>query len=172
MLFDPQIWHQYADAMKNRPPEEWVSPTLGTLLRLQFGEERFWLQFMPVVVGLAWFAWYWRTRPGEWNWTEQLPLLLLVSFVTAPYGAWPFDMVLLLPAATALIVSAERGRLGRPVVTGLVAVNVGCLVLNLLKISSFYFLWVAPAVLLLYALGTRREAPAPSPAPSPAGVPA
>jgi hypothetical protein len=77
-----------------------------------------------------------------------------VSFVTAPYGAWPFDMVLLLPAAVWLVLRAES-RVRTPVVAGLVAVNVGCLVLNLLKITSFWFLWVSPAVLVLYILGTR-----------------
>jgi hypothetical protein len=192
MLFDPQVWQQYADAMKNRPPEEWVSPTLGTLLRIQFCEELFRLQFVPVLAGLAWFAWHWRTRRGEWDWAEQLPLLLLVSFVTAPYGAWPFDMVLLLPAAMWLILRTNpnltpqppslRGEgepdlaplpageglgRGRLVIAGLVAVNLGCLVLNLLKCSSFTFLWVSPAVLLLYVLATRRRAPARSPATAP-----
>jgi hypothetical protein len=48
-------------------------------------------------------------------------------------------------------------------------VNVGCLVLNLLKISSFYFLWVSPAVLLLYIVGThkRRVPAAPVESPKP-----
>ena len=186
MLFDPPVWQQYADAMRRRPPEGWVSPTLGTLRRLEFGEERLGLQFVTVVAGLAWFAWHWRKRKGEWDWAEQLPLLLLVSFVTAPYGAWPFDMVLLLPAAMWLILkcgplapradsASARGASGPHwsgwVVAGLAAVNVGCLVLNLLKVTSFYFLWVPPAVLLLYVLGTRRSA-APAPAHSIARVPA
>jgi hypothetical protein len=49
---------------------------------------------------------------------------------------------------------------GRLVLAGLVAVNLGCLALNLLKFSSFWFLWVSPAVLLLYAVGTRSRTPA------------
>jgi hypothetical protein len=165
LAFNAHVWQQYADAMANRPPSQWLSPTLGSLLRLAFGEHLFRLQFVPMAAGLIWFAWHWR-KSTEWNWREQLPLLLLVSFVTAPYGAWPFDMVLLLPAATALFVSWDCGRLGRAAETaavpaGLVAVNLGCLVLNLLKFSSFWFLWVSPAVLLLYAIGTRQRAPVP-----------
>jgi hypothetical protein len=39
---------------------------------------------------------------------------------------------------------------------GLVAINLGCLVLNLFQTGSFYFLWVAPAVLGLYALQAVR----------------
>jgi hypothetical protein len=160
LAFNANVWQQYADAMTNRPPSQWLSPTLGSLLRLAFGEHLFRLQFVPVAAGLVWFAWHWRTT-RVWVWREQLPLLLLVSFVTAPYGAWPFDMVLLLPAATALFVSWDRGHLGRAVgiPVGLVAVNLGCLALNLLKFHSFWFLWVSPAVLLLYVVGTRQRAP-------------
>ena len=102
LAFNPQIWHQYADAMGNRPPAQWVSPTVGTVLRLAVGEEFFRLQFVPVAVGLVWFAWYRWLNRDHWNWTEQLLLVLLVSFATAPYGAWPFDMMLLLPAVFAL----------------------------------------------------------------------
>ncbi len=156
LAFNPHIWQQYADALGNRPPSQWVSPTIGTLLRLAFGEELFRLQFVPLAIGLAWFAWHWRKHGREWDWREQLPLLLLVSFVTAPYGAWPFDMVLLLPAAMWLVLHAKPPARG-PVVAGLVAVNVGCLAMNLLKISSFWFLWVSPAVLLLYIAGTRTR---------------
>ena len=154
LAFNPHVWHQYADALANRPPSQWVSPTLGTLLRLAMGEELFRLQFAPVIVGLAWFAWHWK-RTKTWDWRAQLPLLLLVSFVTAPYGAWPFDMVLLLPATVWLVSHAELA-VRKPVLAGLVAVNLGCLALNVLKISSFWFLWVSPAVLVLYVVGTRR----------------
>ena len=142
-----------------------MSPTLGSLLRLAFGAEQFRLQFVSVAIGLVWFAWYWRRHGKHWNWTEQLPLLVLVSFVTAPYGAWPFDMVLLLPAAVRLLTLTPPRRLA---LYGLLAVNLGCLVLNVLKIGSFWFLWVGPAVLVLYALCTRPAcslAAPPSPAP-------
>ena len=157
LLFVPDVWNQFRDAMANRPPEQWMSPTLGTVLRMQFGEGMFKLQFVPVLIGLAWFALYYPRWARRWNWADQVPLLILVSFVTAPYGAWPFDMVLLLPAAVWLVV-----RCGPRVVAALVAVNVGCLVLNLLQTGSFWFLWVSPAVLLIYTAGARRgTAPAP-----------
>lgn len=167
LAFNPQVWHQYADAMGNRPPAQWLSPTLGTVLRMAFGAEYFWLQFVSVVLGLAWFAWHrWNMR-DNWDWTEQLPLLLLVSFVTAPYGAWPFDMVLLLPAVFALLLKSRETwesdvgvAPGSPrfTIAALVAVNLGCLVMNLLQTGSFWFLWVAPAVLGLYVLQATRVA--------------
>ncbi|MCE9561195.1 MAG: DUF2029 domain-containing protein [Planctomycetes bacterium] len=180
LLFVPHVWSQFADAMGNRPPEQWMSPTIGTVLRLYSDDPKmFWLQFVPVLFGLAWFAFhYWRWA-GRWNWIDQVPLLLLVSFVTAPYGAWPFDMVLLLPAAMWLVVKtveirplavaaretpvSERAATAKEwlVVAGLISVNVGCLVCNLLGLTSYDFRWVSPAVLLLYAFGCRQETPKP-----------
>jgi hypothetical protein len=187
LALNPQVWHQYADAMGNRPPAQWLSPTLGTVLRMAFGAEFFRLQFVSVAVGLAWFAWYrWKKR-GDWDWTEQLPLVLLASFVTAPYGAWPFDMVLLLPVAFQLVTRSfaswetEPGWApGSPrfTVAGLAAVNLGCLVLNLCQTGSFWFLWVSPAVLALYGAHSFRPSAIPvSPCPrvpvsSPAREPA
>ncbi|WP_439628068.1 glycosyltransferase family 87 protein [Gemmata sp.] len=157
LLFVPDVWNQFRDAMANRPPEQWMSPTLGTVLRMQLGEGMFRLQFVPVLAGLAWFAVYYPRWARRWDWADQVPLLVLVSFVTAPYGAWPFDMVLLLPAVVWLVVRRRAGVIG-----GLVAVNVGCLACNLLQTGSFWFLWVSPAVLLIYSAEVRRG---PSPAP-------
>jgi hypothetical protein len=57
------------------------------------------------------------------------------------------------PAASAL--SREAG--------GLLAINLGCLVLNLFQIGSFWFIWVGPAVLLVYAAHARRAAAGPAP---------
>jgi hypothetical protein len=174
LAFNADVWRQYVDALANRTPEEWLMPTLGSLLRLWFGEGMFGLQFIPVFAGLAWFARYWKRHESKWVWVEQLPLLLLVSFLTAPYGAWPFDMVLLLPAAMWLVLRVEAPARG-PVIAGLITVNVVCLVLNVLRISSFWFIWVAPAMLLLYIIGTRTRPPVAhtpdSPVPSTEAVP-
>jgi hypothetical protein len=158
LLFNADVWRQYMDALANRTPEEWLMPTIGSLLRLAFGDGMFGLQFVPVFAGLAWFGRYWLRHEKSWDWNEQLPLLLLVSFLTAPYGAWPFDMVLLLPAAVWLVLRTEAPARGR-VITGLIAVNVACLVLNVLRISSFWFIWVSPVMVVLYAAGNRSRPP-------------
>jgi hypothetical protein len=116
LAFNSQVWQQYVHALGHGPPSKdgnvnavkhWISPTIGFLLRLAFGADQFRLQFVPVAAGLAWFAWHWRKAGKDWDWREQLPLLLLVSFVTAPYGAWPFDMVLLLPAVVWLVLKCS-----------------------------------------------------------------
>src|SRR5215207_2247355 len=96
---NPDVIDQYREAMTHRTPEQWKSPTIGSLLREVFGAEQFGLQFAPTLIGLSWLAYLgWRDRDRPWNWSEQMPPLLLVSFVTASYGAWPFDLVILLPA--------------------------------------------------------------------------
>ena len=40
------LW-QYLEATAAHPPLDWVTPTPGTLLRLAFGADRYWLQFLP-----------------------------------------------------------------------------------------------------------------------------
>jgi hypothetical protein len=178
LLANPHVWHQYVEAMTQRPPSQWLSPTFGTVLRWIFGPEYFRLQFVPMLAGLLIFAWYRYRFRSHWNWHEQFPVVLVLSFVTAPYGAWPFDMVLLLPVVMVLIVrslDSWASASSRGVMAGLVAVNGGCLVLNMLKIGSFWFLWVSPALGLLYAFGrygeSNRDKPRPQALPNPATLP-
>jgi hypothetical protein len=157
LVFDLRLLHQYFDAIGNRPPVEWATPTIGTALRFVFGQHLFRLQFIPMTFGLAWFArrpWSFTSAGSagkRWDWREELPLLLLVSFLTAPYGAWPFDMVLLLPVTIWLMLRTERPARGF-IVAGLIMVNLGFFAVHLYTNSSFWFLWVSPAILLLYLL--------------------
>ena len=165
---NPALLSQYWEAMTQRPPAQWVSPTIGTLLRLFCGQELFRLQFVPLLAGVAWLGWYAARRRERWDWSEQLPLLVLVSLVTAPYGAWPFDMVLLLlPAlhlATRLSAAPDRVRVAGAIFAYL-CIDLAALALNLLAITSFWFIWMAPSALAAYALLIRPPAP-PEPRPA------
>jgi Glycosyltransferase family 87 len=153
---NPEVLGQYADALTHRTPEQWKSPTLGWLLRELFGEGHFGLQFVPTVIGLGWLIWEaWRSRDREWVWRDRMPMLLLVSFVTTSYGAWPFDLVILLPA----VLSIAAGLAGWPdrrriaLAVGLfVLINGAALALNLLHITSEFFVWMAPSLLAGYLL--------------------
>ena len=163
---NPDVLRQYWEALAHRPPAQWVSPTLGSVLRLWFGETSFGLQFVPMLAGLVWLAYHgWKHRRA-WDWGEQMPLLLLVSFVTAPYGAWPFDLVmLLLPvvhAAARLAQAPENAvAFGRPMsrrelvlfaVLAYVAIDLLALAMNVARLHSFWFIWMAPALLAAYGL--------------------
>jgi Glycosyltransferase family 87 len=161
-----QVIAQYLDAMTNRPPDQWKSPTIGSLLREVFGETQFALQFVPTVIGIGWLAVHgWQTRYRAWNWADEMPMLLLVSFATASYGAWPFDLVILLPAVIHIAAGLASLRAPRPAmqrfataIAVFVTINGGALAMNLLHVTSDRFVWMAPSLLVAYV--TLRPRPA------------
>jgi hypothetical protein len=160
MACNPDVLGQYWEAMTHRTPEQWKSPTIGSYLRVWYageeGRDYFKLQYLPAFIGFVWLALEsWRTRHREWNWREQMPMILLVSFVTASYGAWPFDLVILLPAV--VVVAGELSRSGDRRTIGLallayIAINGAALAMNLAGMTSDNFIWMAPAILLAYVL--------------------
>jgi hypothetical protein len=77
-----------------------ISCGIGGALRSVFGVQHTWLQFLPSLVGFAWFVFYWRKHRSHWDWPTHLPLLLIVSVCTAPY-CWYHDFILILPAMIA-----------------------------------------------------------------------
>jgi len=152
LLFNHQLFRQYWEAMTQRPPAQWKSPTLGTLIRMIENDARFGLQFLPGVLGMGWLIIHtYHTRDRGWNWLEEMPMLLLVSFVTASYGAWPFDLILLLPAMIAVTARLKPSQRKFAVATW-IAINGAALALNILQIGSFSFIWMAPSLLLIYLL--------------------
>lgn len=151
VAFNPDVFGQYVAEMSQRPPAQWKSLTLGTVLREIFGADRFWLQFVPVGLGLGWFAVRSVNRPMKPDWSGELPWLVLVSFLTSPYGAWHFDLVVLLVPLIHLASSLPPGGRERIGLVGIyLAMNLGMLALNLAGVWSFWFAWVAPVVLWLY----------------------
>jgi hypothetical protein len=165
---NPHLLQHYWHSLTGRTPtHSHPSPLLGTGLRALFGWQHFWLQFVPLVPGLVWLAWYWRRHRRDWDWGRQLGPLLFASFLVAPYGAWPFDLVvLLLPLLQATAGATEAGR--RPAAlaaAGFAAVNLLALAQLLGEAQYFWFLWLTPALLLAWAL-TRRWCPGPAVCPS------
>lgn len=80
---------------------------VGGLLRSVLGVQHVWLQFVPCVAGMTWFAFYWLRYRREWAWQERLPLLLLVSIGSAAYF-WKHDFVLAIPALIAVAARITR----------------------------------------------------------------
>ncbi len=153
ILANPDLFEHYVNAYRTHPPVQWMSLTIGTLLRLALGGEKFWLNAVPLGLGLIWFARHYRKRRHSWNWAEQMPMLVLVSFVTAPYGAWHFDLVLLLVPVihrAATLASARDWKRARIALAIYVVVAVGMLAINLAAITSIWFAWVAPLILLVF----------------------
>lgn len=159
LLFNPHVLNQYWYTFTHQPPSQYRSPTLGMALRLFVGEEHFRLQFLPMLPGLAWLALYWRRQRQDWDWSERLPILLLMSMLTAPYGAWLFDLILLLVPVLQRAAAVRRDAWHAPL--AVFAVLNGLVVVQLtFEVEYFYFLWMAPALLLAYLALRPRLAPA------------
>jgi uncharacterized membrane protein YgcG len=96
---------------------------------------------------------HWFKHHNSWNWVYELPLLLLVSQVTSSY-TWTYDLVILIPAilqATVWIMS-DCKRWSTLVFAGtFLTISILDLVLHM-KLSDFWFIWVAPALLIWFLL--------------------
>ena len=156
--FNPAIFSLYWTELADRPPAQWVSLTIGSGLRWLLGEDEFGWQFLPVPLGLVFaLIWWWQHRDC-WHWPEQLPVLVLVSLLTAPYGAWHFDLILGLLPLIASAAALARLPSRRALVGFLIAVmmmNLVMVMLNQLNVSSLAFIWVTPAVFILHLIWRR-----------------
>jgi hypothetical protein len=102
MLGNPRVFYDYLLAVITRPPDYFVTPTVGTLLRLLVGWNHAWLMAVAPLAGLAWFARHWQRNGRYWAWSTEISLILAMSVVTSPY-AWLFDQVILLPLVLAAV---------------------------------------------------------------------
>lgn len=96
MVFNLQILTQYISEYLGRPPFYFETPLISYSLRVLIGQDKYWVQFVPSVIGLVWGIYYWYRNRSSWNWREQMPLIILVSFLTSSY-AWNHDQVVFLP---------------------------------------------------------------------------
>jgi hypothetical protein len=157
---NPDVYNQYHQLTTNPPPSgenfrnihEWESPTFGWQLRLIFGKEHFWLQYVPPAIGVVWVGWYLRRKLRRWDWDEAMPVLLLVSVCAAAYGAWPADSLVLLPAVVAAAANlavdpnSRRIRLG-----GIAFLGLGILTLLIERgPTTEPYVWVPPLYLAAY----------------------
>jgi hypothetical protein len=158
LLCNPSVLSQYWHTFTSRPPAQYRSPTLGTVLRLLLGEEQFRLQFLALIPGLVWFVPHWLRHRGNWDWKARLPLLLLVSMLTAPYGAWPFDLVLLLVPVVQVAATISREKTRRLCLlaaAAYLAIDAVAAAQLAHEAEYFCFIWMTPTLLLAY-LGLRR----------------
>jgi hypothetical protein len=161
LLLDRDVYLQYSDLLKTGSvikPLDWATPSLGTALAELLAIPDAWIRWLPSVGGAAWFLWYWSTRAETWDWLSELPLVLLVSVVTASF-VWTFDQVVLVPAViqAAVWLSQFEDRARAVICIGIyVALGAILLVSKIFVINDFWYFWVAPAYLLvfLYARAT------------------
>ena len=167
LIFNHHLLNQYFLTTSQQPPIQWATPTIGSLLRTFWGVDKFWLQFVPMLLSFVWFIFYWRAHRKSWSWVEQTPLLLLVSIATTSYG-WEYDQtVLLLPVLSIFIsLSVSPKRLQLPsiaIIISYIVINGLALMVNLFERPVFF--WMAPAWLIWYLIARSYYSPDPGPAP-------
>ena len=159
MLFNPNVLFQYLEEVLGNPPIAWATPTTGGYLRVIFGLEKFWLQFIFPILGLVGVIIFWLLRSRKrtvinWDWINDTPFLLFASILTAAY-AWTYDQVILLPAILYILAKSAQipnRKVLWTMVLSLMVINLADLILHR-WFDEFWFGWLAPAYLFWYLIG-------------------
>ncbi|HET6576600.1 MAG TPA: glycosyltransferase 87 family protein [Fimbriiglobus sp.] len=164
LAVNPDVWGQYFDTLA-RPQSDshpalsgWQPPLIGYYARAAIDPTKFWIQAVPTAIALAATPIYWWWRRHRWDWPVELARLVPVGLIAAPYGAWPYDqIVLLIPLAA---IAARLARFGtRTQIAVAAAVYVACDGVALASRAAESFVWTTPAVLLGYLLVERYVGP-------------
>ncbi len=160
LMWNPEVWSQYREASSanaagtHNTLSDWIHPTLGYWLRTQLPGSPFSAMFIPLAIAAPLTAIYWWFRRRDWKWETELPRLVLGSLVAAPYGAWGFDLVVLLVPvihAASLLSRSPNKILRAKFFFAYFALNLFAL-LSLRFANSMCNAWYAPATVCLYAL--------------------
>ncbi len=90
---------------------DWELPLASYHLRMALDPAQFRWQFLPAALACLGYAVVRVRAASPWDWAARLPLVVLVSLLAAPYGAWVFDLVLLtLPVTATLFLALGTGR--------------------------------------------------------------
>jgi hypothetical protein len=146
-LLDPHVWGEYRAMMMHSGVAHEFIPCLSVALHLWVRPSATWLQYAPAVLGSAWALWYFGRRREGWEWKRDGMLLLMVSFVVAPYS-WVTDLAVMLPA---LVQQASAMR-SRNAVHGLALMSAGiaALAISGAPMHSLWYIWAAPMLFAWY----------------------
>jgi Glycosyltransferase family 87 len=97
VVLDPQVFQHYREMLHTASIGNEFIPALSGVLRLLFFRRMFWVQFIPVAIGLIWAVRFFAQNASSWDWRQHGPALLVVSVLTTPYE-WLSDETVLLPA--------------------------------------------------------------------------
>ena len=149
---DHSVWSDYSAMMRSENLTGQFVPCLSNALRFWVRPDAVWLQYLPSLAGCIWAAvWFWRRR-GQWSWTEDSRPLILVSLALSPY-CWLYDQCLAIPALLGAAIAARNRWL--PATLALLSLAIG-IQLAMVRVTSGYFMWTAPAWLLWYLVARRN----------------
>ena len=109
LAFDRNVFHDYREMLQVASIQREFIPALSGVIRLLFFRNFFWVQFLPLLVGLVWGVACFARRRVDWDWSRHGPALLVVSVLTTPY-AWLADESVLLPAILQALVFVYAAR--------------------------------------------------------------
>jgi hypothetical protein len=153
-IINPHLISEYIHAIRTFPPENWMTATIGTILRMLFGADRFYLQFIPSLVGVIWFIVYWLKNHKVWDWVTALPIIILVSAATTPYG-WAFDSAVCVWAVIQIVVIFDFKRWTIQKILIIISFWIVNLLNIFLNVSQSWFLWTASFFLLWYLYSSK-----------------
>jgi hypothetical protein len=163
LLFSPSVYMDYVQLNTTGTwptPYDWQTPTIGGAARLFFGGNKVWLQFVPCFIGIVWLLFHWHRSKTKWDWSEQLPIVIVVSLATAPF-AWSFDYVVLLPAIIQVASWLSRRQMlshKSPIAVIYVIIMTLYILLFFLSPNDFWRFWLGPALLITYLIFQRQMA--------------
>jgi hypothetical protein len=97
LFFDHHVFANYREMLERAAIQKEFIPAFSGVLRLLFFRRFFWIQFVPLTLGIFWAIGYLRRNFRVWDWRVHGPALLVVSVLTTPYE-WLSDETVLLPA--------------------------------------------------------------------------
>ena len=126
LAFDPAIFQDYREMLYQASIGHEFIPALSGVVRLIFFRRMFWVQFIPMALGLVWCVWFCLVNRSNWDWRDHGLAVMVVSVLTTPYD-WLTDEVVLLPAVlqAAMWICSAKQRIGLP--TRLVIMIFACL---------------------------------------------
>jgi hypothetical protein len=162
LAWNSRVWADYLEAIRRPPSDNFETmrdfehPTLGYWLRMQTPGQPFAVQFIPLGLAVVGTLIWWRLRRQTWDWRQGTPWLVLLSTLTAAYGAWAFDLVLLLLPVIAIAVwLAQQTRRALALTLGGAYLLLNFLLLTTIREpGSQSNPWIAPVILAAYAAMT------------------
>jgi Glycosyltransferase family 87 len=157
VYWDSAVFRQYWELMSGPYPRIVTSGMFAGVRSLFQSHNTYPLQFVPPIGGLIWLGVYWKPHRAEWSWTGRMPVLMLASFMAAPYG-FVHDQALLIIPITFLAASNAKahGRISLNAIIFYTVINGTILLLTMF--SSPWCIVPAPlALALLFCIKRRKN---------------